>query len=233
MGGAGRTQGLQGRACISQASVHAQVQPSREEAAGPRPVIGLLRPCPQRLVSTSCPRYRGWVSASGLKPGGFLVAAGMSSGPWEKAEDIIHPPQMGFPRTRSSTPPPESAAAQASLVAEVHPSASTSLVLCKCYTKAQPQLYFTVFSETGSHSVSWCNLRLAGILLPQCWDHQGACIRFITLFYFYVMEVGCGCNACLCVCLEPQIQGNWSDSQWGSPCAVDPGGASSPLPPVT
>lgn len=73
-----------GRACISQASVQAKVQPSREEAAGLRPVIGFLGPCPQRLVSTSCPRYRGWVSAPGLKPGGFLVAAGMSSGPWKK-----------------------------------------------------------------------------------------------------------------------------------------------------
>lgn len=73
-----------GRASISQASVQVTVQPFREEAAGPRPVIGFLGPRPQRLVSTSCPRYRGWVSASGLKPGGFLVAAGMSSGPWKK-----------------------------------------------------------------------------------------------------------------------------------------------------
>lgn len=92
--------------------LYTPVQPIREEAGDPRPAIGLLGPRPQRLVSR--PGDSRWASSPGRKPESFLVTAGMSSGPWEKAEHITHPSQMGSPRPRSATcrvPPPQSRAA--------------------------------------------------------------------------------------------------------------------------
>lgn len=112
--------------------------------------------CPQRLVS-SRPGDSGWASSPGQKPRGFLVAAGMSSGPWEKGRTSHTGPRFG-PRGLGwlragwpSTPPPASATAQASLVAEARAILAPPPPCC---------------SRARAPAVSFCFLKLDLTLYP-------------------------------------------------------------------